>query len=708
MNRLFDGLFICVLLLVFIDTTILCSSFISYPGLDNLSSTTLHLSTLGSLNKRGVAGADPIYADEQHDYPWLHQLIQVLVIKVTSLPPGTVYIMWPLFQLFLIVTGAYGIGKALIGGNGGQWVVLFSIIIRSTKRVMFLSWPLYTSFGLVYLLILFVSWYSIRRKMSYLVIGGCLLGLIFMTHINTFVACALLPLLALLFGNPDGRTIRRRLIEIGILYFIAFLVSSAYWYPLFENYRFKIQSATQEFVYFDMKLYPWPQYSTPAQIADMVLNRVTSEVEGRENSCSANNALVFLFAISGLILVGRNRSIGNRLILIVFITFLLARLHHIILYPLISFRLQFFRFSDYLEISYAILAGLSMTSIDRLSRIHWRPIFPTLFLILLACFHFSSTHYAIQMNEAIQSGRGNDWGIISKDNGRMMAIDNGSRFACFFKASQTLYNTDGVINTDPYYSQLLNIMNQGEYLAGPKGYSNIFVDVGLRERLSRYIYYGVQSAGFQSLFSHYNITHVVVDPYNFNKWPLGMTKFRSPLFEKTIECWQDDLPSPTGDTISGPVIVYKVNQTYMQGAPRPLDTFLSCYYAIPLSTEVSYALYDVEDVREKARKHGLILVHGEGRSFDSSQAQRIAQHFANSFVTDDYRYEGKKGDEITIFIGGPATNDYIAALSFEELTVLYHSPFDHSCIFLHGNDLIVGGYKERSTRDAVNLFLSLE
>lgn len=706
MERLSDGLFICVLLLVFIDTALLCSSFISYPGLDNLSSTTLHLSSLGSLNERGVAGADPIYADEQHDYPWLHQLVQVLVIKVTYLPPGTVYIMWPVFQLFLVVTGAYGVGRTLIGGNGGRWVVLFSILIRSTKRIMFLSWPLYTSFGLVYLLILFVSLYALRRNMLYLVLGGTLLGLIFMTHINTFVASALLPLLALLLVNPDGRTIRKRIIGIGTLYLIAFLVSSAYWYPLFDQYRFKIESATQEFVFFDMKLYPWPQYSIPAQIADMVLNRVTSDVEGREYSGSANNALVFFFAIGGLIAAGKDRSGGNRLILIVLMTFLLARSHHMILYPLISFRLQYFRFSDYLEIAYAILAGSWMASMDRSSSIYWRRIFPTMLLIILACSHFASTQHEIQTNKIVESGRGNEWGLIAKDNGRMMAIDDGSEFACFFKASQTLYNTDGVINADPYYSQLLNVMNQGEYLAGPKGYSNIFIDAKLRERLSRYIYYGVQSAGYQSLLSHYNISHVVIDPYNFYKWPLGMTKFAPPLFEKTIECWQDDLPSPTGDTISGPVIVYKVNRTYMQEAARPLDTFLSCYHAIPLSTEISHAPHDLEAVHQKAREHGSIIVHGKGSSFDASQARRIAEHFAASTVTDDQLYEGRKGDEITIFIGGPATNVHIAALSFEELTVLYHSPFDHSCIFAHGNDLIVGGYKERYTRDAVNLFLS--
>ena len=152
---------------------------VTYPGIGPLSSTTLHLSTLGSINRRGFILPDPIYMNEYNYYPWLHQLMQVIVSRTTFVPPGIVYTYWPAFQVFFLVVGAYGVGKALISDNGGVWVVLLALIVRSTKRVMFLSWPLYTSFAHIYFLILFLAFFLIRKRPIFLFLAGRFSGYFF-------------------------------------------------------------------------------------------------------------------------------------------------------------------------------------------------------------------------------------------------------------------------------------------------------------------------------------------------------------------------------------------------------------------------------------------------------------------------------------------------------------------------------------------------
>lgn len=705
MSKLLSLLFLFSVLITFQQVYDIALSHQTFPGLLNISSATMHLSTLGSINDSGQIGRDPIYLNEFHDYPWLQQLLQVLVIKTTYLPPGRIYSSWPLIQLAFLVISSYGLGHSLFGRDGGKWLTITALLVRHAKRLMFMPFPLYTSFSFVYLLILFLTLFSIRRNAKYLILSGVTLAEIFLTHINSFIACAALPAILLLFDAGHRRRWSGYLRQVLIIYLVLFLTSSCYWGPLFMKYRFRVRSPTQEFQFYDYYLYPWPQYSFPSQSFDMVLNRITSAVEGSETICDGNNVLIFILAMGGLILLFKKRPHHYGILLAVLTTFLFARWHHVILRPVTAMHFQFFRFSDYLEIAYSILAGYFLHRFEKKSAQDGQRWTTYVVLFTLVLYLVFTTHIVLDLNPFLKSASWNWWGIISSYPTRLIGLTNKTRYPCFGQAAHFLENADGVVWADPFYAQLLNVFNQKKYFAAPLGFSNVFVDSGTREGIARYLYYSHSTGGSIVLRQNPSVSHVVLDPFSINKWPLGIGKFSEPLFFKEFECNQDELPTPDGDFAFGPIKIYRVNRTHLNQLAQISPPFASCFYGIPHEVEFTSDFTHLHDVLSRSLLDGIIIVHGEDAAFDQILATRMSNAIADSVVMDDKVYEGNKGEKKVFFIGGPSTNDWIKQLSVQALDILYFSSQNHSCILRYGDDLIVGGYNENSTIESVDILL---
>jgi len=285
-------------------------------------------------------------------------------------------------------------------------------------------------------------------------------------------------------------------------------------------------------------------------------------------------------------------------------------------------------------------------------------------------------------------------------------MNDESSFHCLAQTALFLEDTQGVVLADAFYSHLLNVLNQRHYLAGPPGFSNVFLDAGARTNLARYFFYTLNEETAHHLLSQFDVSYIVLDPWNHNKWPLGIRKLEIPQFEKVFECNERALPILGGDRIDGPFAVYKVKTESLHGRGAGFNSYDICYQDIPYYSSIMLEPTGLQNVMSDASDRGAYVVYGRGNEFDLTQARRIADRLNGSVLMDDIWYKGNKEEELTFLIGGPFSNKWIGKFKESESELLYRSPSEKSCILKIDDEIIVGGSNEKGTIDAVNRIIS--
>ena len=463
-------------------------------------STFLHLSIIMSILNGNYPWQDPHYVGEFSYYPWLQHLIIALLQKVTGIPLGYIFNAWTIVQTLSLVVAYYFLGKTLKDEKLGVIMAVLILLARSTLRVELLPWPLYTSYILVPLFVMFIYKGFNEEKTKYLIYAGVVLGVSLLIHVFTFLmllSFSLIYFLAVYFN-------KRKIPSKGYFTFFvtAFLLSSIFWAPLLIKYHGKTMNPVQEHKY---KLsafksaYPFIKgENNPIMLVeDLILNRVVSKVEGGELIGDINNIILFAFAVSAVMFVKMERKIAV-LIYSFLISSIIMRFHGYLPLPT---EFQPIRFTDFFEHGLVMLASFAVYEIRSYKKI--------LMGILIFSLSISAANFYINPNA--KSAVNPDFGVIDKN---YVLKSNDGKYAFITEVANVLKDSEesygrGVVLANPITALYLAGLTGYKFVALPQGFSNVFVDVDERVKDAKDI---LQCRiNYKKLFE-YRVRYIVTDP----------------------------------------------------------------------------------------------------------------------------------------------------------------------------------------------------
>jgi len=150
-------------------------------------STFLHLSIIMSILNGNFPWQDPHYLGGFCYYPWLQHFIIALLHRLTGISLVYVFNGWTIIQTIGLMLGYYLLGKTLKNEKLGVILAVLILLPRSTLRVELLPWPLYTSYMLIPIFLMFMYRSFGEGKPRYFVYAGTILGLSLLFHVFTFL-----------------------------------------------------------------------------------------------------------------------------------------------------------------------------------------------------------------------------------------------------------------------------------------------------------------------------------------------------------------------------------------------------------------------------------------------------------------------------------------------------------------------------------------
>ncbi|GCC10326.1 hypothetical protein IPdc08_00349 [archaeon] len=470
-------------------------------------STWLHLSMIMSILNGNFPWQDPHYLGELSYYPWLQHFMIALLHRLTGISLVYVFNGWTIVQTIGLMLGYYLLGKTLKNEKLGVILAILILLPRSTLRVELLPWPLYTSYMLIPIFLMFMYRSFREKKTRYSVYAGIILGLSLLFHVFTFLMLSLFSLVYFLVTYITDRRASIKKVSVKnytILIITALLISSIFWAPLLvkyhgntpnpvqdQGYRFSVYKSSYPFIH--------SKHNPLMLIEDLIFNKIVSKVEGGEFVGGLNNIILFSLAISSLLFVKIERE--KRILIFSFIaSAIIMRFNGYLQLPI---KFQPIRFTDFIAPGLVILAGFAIYSHKSYRKI--------LAVILIFALLVSAANFYYNPNS--RSAINPEFGTISQKY--LLKPNNGS-YAFLTETANDLVNArskygKGVVLANPITSLYLAGMTGYKFVALPPGFSNVFVNVNSRVRDAKDILECKNGINYSLLFK-YRVKYIVTDP----------------------------------------------------------------------------------------------------------------------------------------------------------------------------------------------------